>query len=244
MAYAMILKGGSSVDLDVITASASDILAGKVTVDVEGEAVTGTMTNNGAVTKALAAGGSYTIPKGYHNGSGKVTANSLASQTAGTATAADIVSGKTAWVGGSKVTGTMKPMWTGWKPICCLEAQATNIDEYVDQYYDLGSEFYNYNTFIFKCSFTSGPSATEKGKYTYQDTCVCSRKADDMNLHTIVPNNSNNASWSHTTGDIDFSMSVSSDCKELNVMIEYCGDSETKTRYGWFEVVLIAAMNL
>ena len=38
------------------------------------------MPNKGAVTASLNCGGSYTIPAGYHNGSGKVTANSLASQ--------------------------------------------------------------------------------------------------------------------------------------------------------------------
>ena len=73
----------------------------------KGQLVTGTMANNGAVSKTLNAGQSYTIPAGYHNGSGKVTANSLASQTSATATAADIASGKTAWVNGNRITGTM-----------------------------------------------------------------------------------------------------------------------------------------
>ena len=68
--------------------------------------VDGTMVNRGAVTATLNAGGSYTIPDGYHNGSGKVTANSLKSQTSATATAAKILSGYTAWVNGSKLTGT------------------------------------------------------------------------------------------------------------------------------------------
>ena len=37
---------------------------------------TGTMPNRGAVTNTITTqGGSYTIPAGYHNGSGKVTAN-------------------------------------------------------------------------------------------------------------------------------------------------------------------------
>lgn len=36
---------------------------------------TGTMTNRGAVSKTLNPSGSYTIPSGYHNGDGKVTAN-------------------------------------------------------------------------------------------------------------------------------------------------------------------------
>ena len=70
-----------------------------------GQLVVGTMPNNGAVSASLNAGQSYTIPEGYHNGSGKVTANSLASQTQGTATANNISSGKTAWVNGQLITG-------------------------------------------------------------------------------------------------------------------------------------------
>ena len=70
--------------------------------------LTGTMANRGAITSNLNAGGSYTIPAGYHNGSGKVTANSLASQTSATATSADILTGKTAWVNGNKLTGIGK----------------------------------------------------------------------------------------------------------------------------------------
>lgn len=69
--------------------------------------VEGTMANNGAVSQSLNAGGSYTIPEGYHDGTGTVTANSLSSQTAGTAAAAEILDGETAWVGGVKVEGSM-----------------------------------------------------------------------------------------------------------------------------------------
>jgi hypothetical protein len=67
------------------------------------------MTDNGAVTPAaLGAGGSYTIPAGYHNGSGKVTANTLASMTsAADAAAGQILKGKKAYVDGTLVTGTM-----------------------------------------------------------------------------------------------------------------------------------------
>ncbi len=66
----------------------------------------GAVVNRGAVTSSLNAGGSYMVPAGYHNGSGKVTANSLASQTVGTATAPRILSGYTAWVNGIKLTGS------------------------------------------------------------------------------------------------------------------------------------------
>ena len=94
-------------DVTNVDAGADDVLAGKIIVSATGEEIEGTMTNNGAKTASLNAGGSYTIPAGYHNGSGKVTAASLASQTSATATATAILSGATAWVNGSKVTGTM-----------------------------------------------------------------------------------------------------------------------------------------
>lgn len=99
--------GGGGTDLDMVTAGKPDVLAGKVIVDKEGDPLIGAMPNNGSVSQALNAGGSYTVPAGYHNGSGKVTANSLASQTSATATAAQILSGQTAWVNGNKLTGTM-----------------------------------------------------------------------------------------------------------------------------------------
>lgn len=65
--------GGGGADLDAITAGAGDVLAGKVIVDKGGNPLTGTMPNWGAVNQSLAINGSYTIPAGYHNGSGKVT---------------------------------------------------------------------------------------------------------------------------------------------------------------------------
>lgn len=86
-------------------AAAAQILSGYEVLDQHGIKLTGIMEDNGAVSQALNAGGSYTIPAGYHNGSGKVTGNSLASQTSATAAAGDIASGKTAWVNGAKITG-------------------------------------------------------------------------------------------------------------------------------------------
>lgn len=88
-------------------ASAGHVLANRQVLNGDGEVMVGTMPDNGAKTAALNAGGSFTIPAGYHNGNGKVTANSLASQTSATATTADIAAGLTAWVNGAKVTGTL-----------------------------------------------------------------------------------------------------------------------------------------
>lgn len=63
-------------DVSSVTAAAGDVLATKVFVDDEGTVTTGTMTNNGAVSKTLDAttgNQSYTVPQGYHNGSGAVS---------------------------------------------------------------------------------------------------------------------------------------------------------------------------
>lgn len=56
-------------------AGAGDVLSGKTFATASSDAVTGTMTNRGAITASVNAGSQYTVPAGYHNGSGKVTAN-------------------------------------------------------------------------------------------------------------------------------------------------------------------------
>lgn len=88
-------------------AGAGNVLSGKTFTSSAGLKVSGTMTNQGAKTTSLNCGGSYTIPAGYHNGSGKITVNSLASQTSATAVAGNVVKDKTLWVNGSKITGTL-----------------------------------------------------------------------------------------------------------------------------------------
>lgn len=60
-------------DVTAVTASAGDVLTGKVYVTSTGAVTTGTMLNNGAVNKTLTTGdASYTVPAGYHSGSGTV----------------------------------------------------------------------------------------------------------------------------------------------------------------------------
>ena len=61
-------------DVTSVTAAAGDVLTGKVFVLADGTVTAGTMPNIGAVNKTLdVTTVSYTIPKGSHSGSGKVT---------------------------------------------------------------------------------------------------------------------------------------------------------------------------
>ena len=128
-------------DVSSVTAVAGDVLANKIIVTADGSVTTGTMPNNGAVAQKLdGETTSYTVPAGYHDGKGTVnvtvetksatptkeeqtvtpTEGSLLSSvtvgaipaeyvdtTDGTATAAQILTGRTAYVAGEKVTGTM-----------------------------------------------------------------------------------------------------------------------------------------
>ena len=60
-------------DTSAVTATAADVLATKIIVNAKGETITGTMANNGAVSKTLdGKTTSFTIPSGFHDGTGTV----------------------------------------------------------------------------------------------------------------------------------------------------------------------------
>ena len=68
------ITGTCTFDADTqdATATADEILLSKIAYN-KGNKVTGTMPNNGAVTGSISTvAGQYTVPKGYHDGSGKV----------------------------------------------------------------------------------------------------------------------------------------------------------------------------
>ncbi|MBO7261019.1 MAG: hypothetical protein J6U97_05980 [Bacteroidaceae bacterium] len=73
---AVVQSGGGAAVGD---ATAADVLTGKTFSGAVGSGVAGTMPNNGAVSVNLTTGQTYTVPEGYHNGQGTVTAPSAGS---------------------------------------------------------------------------------------------------------------------------------------------------------------------
>ncbi len=90
-------KGGGG------NATADKLLSGS-TATVDSGPITGSMPNRGAPVVNLNCGGTFNLQEGYYSG-GQAIANSLASQTPGTATADKIMQGLTAWINGSKING-------------------------------------------------------------------------------------------------------------------------------------------
>ena len=148
-------------DVSGVTAAAGDVLTGKLYVLADGTVTAGTMPNIGAVSEKLdVAVVTYTIPKGYHNGTGtvsitletktvtptksvqniepstgkvlsKVTVDPIPDKyidtTDADAKAAEILVGKTAYVGGVKVEGAMANNGTINKTIDGINATSATI---------------------------------------------------------------------------------------------------------------------
>lgn len=78
-------------DVSSVTATAADVLTGKTIVTSAGAVTAGSMPNNGAVSKKLdTTTKSYTVPAGYHNGSGTVSIDTEEKSATPTKEAQDI----------------------------------------------------------------------------------------------------------------------------------------------------------
>lgn len=106
MGECLIIRNGGGTDTSDATATSSVVLSG-FTCYVNDELVTGSMTNRGSVSQSLNPGGSYTIPEGYHDGTGSVGVTTLASNTSANAAASQILTGYNGWVNGANVSGSM-----------------------------------------------------------------------------------------------------------------------------------------
>lgn len=73
--------GLSNSKLELATAGTGDVLSGKKFYAGDKTLKTGSMPNRGAWSSTVDPGTSVTIPQGYHNGRGKVTASNTVSQS-------------------------------------------------------------------------------------------------------------------------------------------------------------------
>ena len=106
------VTGSCTYDADTsdATATVDEILSGR-TAYKSGSKLTGTMTNNGAVSGSISTvSGQYTVPQGYHDGSGKVgiDATEQAKIIAGNIKSGVVILGVTGDYSGGTVTAQSK----------------------------------------------------------------------------------------------------------------------------------------
>lgn len=82
-----LFRSGSKIEVKIPSSqlgdtAVSEVLAGKTFTSSAGLKQSGTMPNNGAVTAEVGAGEVYTIPKGYHDGTGTVKGKAAAASGA------------------------------------------------------------------------------------------------------------------------------------------------------------------
>lgn len=93
-----LFRSGSKIEVKIPSSqlgdtAVSEVLAGKTFTSSAGLKQSGTMPNNGAVTAEVGAGEVYTIPKGYHDGTGTVTGKAAAEKEVWVLNNADAFSG-------------------------------------------------------------------------------------------------------------------------------------------------------
>ena len=95
--------------IEELAALPADVASGFAYVSAKnGELVLGEARTFNNSRVELGPGSEYRLPKGYYLENNVIVTASTANSTAATATAADIMLGKTAWVNGVKITGTAR----------------------------------------------------------------------------------------------------------------------------------------
>jgi hypothetical protein len=95
--------------IEELAALPADVASGFAYVSAKnGELVLGEARTFNNSRVELGPGSEYRLPKGYYLENNVIVTSSTANSTSATATAADIMLGKTAWVNGVKITGTAR----------------------------------------------------------------------------------------------------------------------------------------
>lgn len=106
-----ILSAGSGIGkstLEKITATENDIRSGMISLDSEGNLITGNIPDNGAWTGSVNPGSTIAIPSGIHNGEGSVRGKSLK----GNGTTGNLDINHDNWVNGHKARARSNVTWS------------------------------------------------------------------------------------------------------------------------------------
>lgn len=181
-------------------AGTGDVLEGKTFSNADGIDKTGTMTNRGAVSQSLnTSTTSYTIPAGYHNGSGKVSITTQEKTVTSSRSAQTVTpdSGKVlskVTVNALTPTGTYKPT----SRVNNNDMGATSNYRYVDTTAVPNS---NSGTYTYAANSTGGTvdmGATNTYRYVNAANVYTKGKADGANYSLITSMGSMNNSTTKT----------------------------------------------
>lgn len=188
----VIYDGDTLIDLTADDVAEANVLNGKKFHKATGASATGSMTNNGAVSGTISTkAGTYTIPAGYHNGSGSVA---ISSTEQAKIISSNIKSGVTILgVAGSASTG---------KPEQTKSVTATTTAQTVspDSGYTLSSVTVNPQTHSTTYTPTANTSNNNMGanhNYRYIDTSGLYRQSGTLNFY-INGTSTTNVSGSNT----------------------------------------------
>lgn len=154
--------GGTAITTQTLAeATISNALPSNIVVNrtawVNGTLVEGTMPYHTPETVEINPDNPYTIPEGYHTGYGKVIAPGVI-DTPGTATPDDILEGKTAWVEGEQLTGTI-PVRDIESPIRVYPGSTKSLD---NGHYPEGAQIYAIRTDLLDLTYTDAANTSDE----------------------------------------------------------------------------------
>lgn len=118
--------GLSNGKLEMASATEADVLSGETFYAQNKELKTGAMANRGAWSSTIDPGTSVTIPQGYHDGNGKVTANNTVSQTTNSQSVANEVSTATVTFTKDAKVVIVNASGNGYGPGTCINQQSSS----------------------------------------------------------------------------------------------------------------------